>query len=558
MILKNCANPLGPFDEFVCCFPLERYLDQSKEFGIKMLLLEALHSVNYDLEEATRRFYKIHAQRQGLSVTFSETEHEKFVQLCQGSVIGKRKNFREAARLMNRPVEAILVQYYIWKAKNRATYNTLKNKRRREPEECSYCKDGGLLIVCNSCCRAFHLGCLQPQLTKIPDGDWYCSLCTHHSPSRLRRPIDRNDDTVIATRLDFERSLNGGRTPQAMQISETRLESLRSAHKEFSFLARKQEPAEKNMNATPTGHSSKRDQTLDSPASLDFYGNFYSDDDDDVENFKATPLESGDDSMKEEPDSDYKSEEDDSDDGDLLDTEVGEAPSKRRKTEAVNSVRNVYFTMDLALPICPKGFHVMLGSREDGSVVFVEYARGPHGEKGYAEACNLLHRGDVITHVDGYPCEKDIRRTVSFLRTPCDIGVKVIRIMRSKTIPMPPILPRSSIAPNGPAVYTFLLPALPEGYCLQLVETSTPNGPVCIIGGYKSKPGQKGFAELYNVFRQGDELVEIDGCSCFGVKLAEIVTMFKKKSASGWRVVGIRRQRQRYVIVVITLSWSLF
>lgn len=41
-------------------------------------------------------------------------------------------------------------------------------------DECAVCKDGGELICCDGCPRAFHLTCLDPPLTSIPR---YPSVC---------------------------------------------------------------------------------------------------------------------------------------------------------------------------------------------------------------------------------------------------------------------------------------------------------------------------------------------------------------------------------------------
>ncbi|KAG1969400.1 autoimmune regulator [Pimephales promelas] len=44
-------------------------------------------------------------------------------------------------------------------------------------DECAVCKDGGELICCDGCPRAFHLTCLVPPLASIPSGTWRCQLC---------------------------------------------------------------------------------------------------------------------------------------------------------------------------------------------------------------------------------------------------------------------------------------------------------------------------------------------------------------------------------------------
>uniref|UniRef100_A0A3B4FUJ3 Autoimmune regulator n=1 Tax=Pundamilia nyererei TaxID=303518 RepID=A0A3B4FUJ3_9CICH len=43
-------------------------------------------------------------------------------------------------------------------------------------DECTVCKDGGELICCDGCPRAFHLACLDPPLSSIPSGSWQCDL----------------------------------------------------------------------------------------------------------------------------------------------------------------------------------------------------------------------------------------------------------------------------------------------------------------------------------------------------------------------------------------------
>lgn len=44
-------------------------------------------------------------------------------------------------------------------------------------EFCRVCKDGGELLCCDSCTSAYHTHCLNPPLTEIPDGDWKCPRC---------------------------------------------------------------------------------------------------------------------------------------------------------------------------------------------------------------------------------------------------------------------------------------------------------------------------------------------------------------------------------------------
>ncbi|KAM9378394.1 autoimmune regulator [Phaethornis superciliosus] len=44
-------------------------------------------------------------------------------------------------------------------------------------DECAVCGDGGELICCDGCPRAFHLACLVPPLPRVPSGTWQCGCC---------------------------------------------------------------------------------------------------------------------------------------------------------------------------------------------------------------------------------------------------------------------------------------------------------------------------------------------------------------------------------------------
>ncbi|XP_026897117.2 autoimmune regulator [Acinonyx jubatus] len=48
---------------------------------------------------------------------------------------------------------------------------------QKNEDECAVCRDGGELICCDGCPRAFHLACLSPPLREIPSGTWRCYSC---------------------------------------------------------------------------------------------------------------------------------------------------------------------------------------------------------------------------------------------------------------------------------------------------------------------------------------------------------------------------------------------
>ncbi|KAL2992635.1 hypothetical protein AAZX31_10G058900 [Glycine max] len=63
---------------------------------------------------------------------------------------------------------------------------------------CVVCWDGGNLLLCDGCPRAFHKECAS--VSSIPRGEWYCQICQH---TFLReRPVLHNADAVAAGRVE--------------------------------------------------------------------------------------------------------------------------------------------------------------------------------------------------------------------------------------------------------------------------------------------------------------------------------------------------------------------
>ncbi|KAL3827047.1 hypothetical protein ACHAXA_007554 [Cyclostephanos tholiformis] len=61
----------------------------------------------------------------------------------------------------------------------------------RHDTECYVCNDGGDLICCDGCERAYHSNCHKPKIWDLPDGVWYCMICTS-----ARRALEREDAKV--------------------------------------------------------------------------------------------------------------------------------------------------------------------------------------------------------------------------------------------------------------------------------------------------------------------------------------------------------------------------
>ncbi len=54
-----------------------------------------------------------------------------------------------------------------------------------EDEACCMCKrntNTNRMVECDRCLRGFHMGCLRPKLTRLPEGDWLCPDCEKGIP----------------------------------------------------------------------------------------------------------------------------------------------------------------------------------------------------------------------------------------------------------------------------------------------------------------------------------------------------------------------------------------
>merc|ERR1712242_233262 len=51
------------------------------------------------------------------------------------------------------------------------------NDESEHQEYCEVCQQGGEIILCDTCPRAYHLCCLDPELDEAPEGKWSCPTC---------------------------------------------------------------------------------------------------------------------------------------------------------------------------------------------------------------------------------------------------------------------------------------------------------------------------------------------------------------------------------------------
>lgn len=75
---------------------------------------------------------------------------------------------------------------------------------------CEVCQQGGEIILCDTCPRAYHLVCLEPELEEPPEGKWSCPHCVSalqaHSIRRLAPSPLRSDPsaTLLTAKLDSQ------------------------------------------------------------------------------------------------------------------------------------------------------------------------------------------------------------------------------------------------------------------------------------------------------------------------------------------------------------------
>merc|ERR1719193_1925185 len=89
--------------------------------------------------------------------------------------------------------------------------NKKKGKKRKDfandesehQEYCDVCQQGGEIILCDTCPKAYHLCCLNPELDEAPEGKWSCPHCEKNGPAI----VEESDDDE---HMEFCRSCKEG------------------------------------------------------------------------------------------------------------------------------------------------------------------------------------------------------------------------------------------------------------------------------------------------------------------------------------------------------------
>lgn len=205
---------------------LEELLLKDAELRIRMKLLEAAHQSGYKGEDAVRKFTPLDQLAGEQSVEWDENEQKIFDELIMEQP-GLSKKWGTIAAVMGRSQETVLVHYYRWKGGQKNLAELHKRQRHQEPDYCDVCDDGGTLIVCEICRKAFHLGCLRPPLLHVPAEQWYCEHCMRSNPARVRRLSIGSPPKMDTSPTPRNSSAKQNLTDSA------RRQALKTAHKEL-------------------------------------------------------------------------------------------------------------------------------------------------------------------------------------------------------------------------------------------------------------------------------------------------------------------------------------
>lgn len=171
---------------------IDAFLAQQEDGKSMFLLMEALHRSEYCVEKAGEIFISLYRRTKEATCKLNLAELFEEVSMLENG----NKDFYAIAKKLNRSLSSILVSYYRWKGQNaEGSYNRCKKRWNNESDWCHVCQDGGQMIVCEHCHKAYHLYCLNPPLKRVPKGDWYCAGCMK-SPAKLNRAASFARHTV--------------------------------------------------------------------------------------------------------------------------------------------------------------------------------------------------------------------------------------------------------------------------------------------------------------------------------------------------------------------------
>ena len=148
----------------------------------KDLAMTALHQANYNIVSVEEKLLRI-ILKQPCRIPYCYEMLERF----HFSMVKSKKNIKSVSERLNASPQACLLFYYE-RYKQTHEYALFKMYRRAEKQECEVCSEPGKLLCCDGCNRPYHLKCANPPLLEVPEGDWFCEICT--SQGKVKRSLD--------------------------------------------------------------------------------------------------------------------------------------------------------------------------------------------------------------------------------------------------------------------------------------------------------------------------------------------------------------------------------
>jgi PHD-finger len=452
---------------------IDGFLSRAGDLNLKLLLMEALHKGHYSVSKATQIFVSLYGRKHRLSLGYGNAED--FLKIFSSDYFTKTKDFEYVASKLNCTKEVALVNFYRWKKSkpnNPDQYLKMKRERNKESDVCDVCDNGGNLIVCDLCNKAYHFFCLTPPLTVIPQGEWFCPECETRSPAKLRRHLGFHKMNHTCQ----NNSTNSVIDRNVCQIEEAawmnvaapeRLQSLKCIHKElFSNCLRSSRNFSPLVLPPPLDDSRVKVAEY-SPAGMtwDVERGFWTENDL-IKHHDASLLESSENtklpfqravtsisSWRSHADRDHLTIQH----GNKSESKslVPVTCSKEAKNGDLTMTNPLLLrgqTYEVRLPITPEGLLIYIKKISGRFTSFSGYRQTSTGEIGFAQKSNaFIANGDFILEVDNVSCfNQSFAQVRSMLKvTHPGSTMKVLKMFHPLNVKMLDSLKEVSFVANG-------------------------------------------------------------------------------------------------------------
>ena len=481
------------------------------DLTLRMAQLEALHYSNYVVERAKSRLANLLQDSERSRFTDSSADTERLKILLRGQ-LGRKKKFEKIALKMDCSVETVLVHYYRWKCSSKEYYQ-MKLTRHEEANDCTICNDGGKLLICDKCHKAFHLSCLDPPLTEEPDGTWYCEDCMRCTPAMVRR-------LALAPSPRLDTSGQGeSATSSAIALSPGRKEKVLMMHKECRVRSKsKASPLRHRGRRLPNGNYAQPGDTPEPDLEWDSVRGVWvsmpsvrSAGESQTTTSTSEPKATVEEKKSLDPPVEAGSPEvialdDDYDDDD--DDDVEESPQDKSDKDAA------HLTIDL------------VDSEPEASDSSFDGSAAVSDGDGDDDDDNL--QADVF--------DKEARQPNKSHQSSTHATAKAIGSGPNVEPKHPPN--RRSF--RGAHEYTIELPRTDEGLLITVAPNVLTGKGMVFVGYRKKKSGEDGPAERQSLFEGlGDEIIAVEGESCTSMSHGEASQLLKNR-AEGQSYVSLR------------------